>query len=44
MGSFSGGSQIDVFYTDFEEAYDKVDYNLFIIKLEKKNNHKISTR
>lgn len=33
LDAFKAGNQVDVIYTDFSKAYDKIDHNILIAKL-----------
>ncbi|KAJ0169577.1 hypothetical protein K1T71_013710 [Dendrolimus kikuchii] len=39
LKNMEGGGQVDVIYTDFEKAFDRVDHNILIDKLNKLGVH-----
>lgn len=39
LNKMEGGGQVDVIYTDFEKAFDRVDHTLLLIKLQQLGIH-----
>lgn len=39
LGNMEGGGQVDVVYTDFEKAFDRVDHFILLYKLERLGIH-----